>query len=126
MFLSKNKKNNIYPCKKGKKKVQGVPQSQAAAHPRFQEEEETDKPNKRKSNKALRLALYSPSEVIARLKGLSGFGSTLYRYVFVMVQFLFLCASLVSFIWSVWFVKDRSKAVVPQLVLLFVALWFIL
>ena len=29
--------------KKGKGKVQGVPQSQTAAHPRPQEEEETDK-----------------------------------------------------------------------------------
>ena len=29
--------------KKGKRKVQGVPQSQAAAHSRHQEEEETDK-----------------------------------------------------------------------------------
>ena len=28
---------------KGKKKVQGVPQSQTAAHPRHQEKEETDK-----------------------------------------------------------------------------------
>ena len=46
--------------KKGKRKVQGVPQSQAAALPRHQEEEETHKtkrkrkqtkPNKRKSNK---------------------------------------------------------------------------
>ena len=35
---------------KGKRKVQGVPLSQAAAHPRHEEEEET-KPNKRKSNK---------------------------------------------------------------------------
>ena len=31
-------------CKKGKRKVQGVPQSQTAALPRPQEEEETDKP----------------------------------------------------------------------------------
>ena len=30
--------------KKGKRKVQGVPQSQTAAPPRHQEEEETDKP----------------------------------------------------------------------------------
>ena len=29
--------------KKGKRKVQGVQQSQAAAHPRHREEEETDK-----------------------------------------------------------------------------------
>ena len=40
----------IIPChycvagyKKGKRKVQGVPQSQAAAFPRHQEEKETDK-----------------------------------------------------------------------------------
>ena len=35
------KQRHIY--KKGKKKVQGVPQSQTAALPRHQEEEETDK-----------------------------------------------------------------------------------
>ena len=35
--------------KKGKRKVQGVPQSQTAALPRYQEEE--TQPNKRKSNK---------------------------------------------------------------------------
>ena len=29
--------------KKGERKVQGVPQSQTTAHPRHQEEEETDK-----------------------------------------------------------------------------------
>ena len=29
--------------KKGKRNVQGVPQSQVAAHPRHEEEEETDK-----------------------------------------------------------------------------------
>ena len=36
----------LYNCtlhKKGKRKVQGVPQSQTAALPRHQEEEETDK-----------------------------------------------------------------------------------
>ena len=33
------------------RKVQGVPQSQTAALPRPQEEEETDKPNKHKPNK---------------------------------------------------------------------------
>ena len=33
---------NLY-TKKGKRKVEGVPQSQTAAHPRTQEEEETDK-----------------------------------------------------------------------------------
>ena len=35
--------NSYYSCKKGKRKVQGLPQSQAAALPRHQEEEETDK-----------------------------------------------------------------------------------
>ena len=33
----------IFNCKKGKRNVQGVPQSQTAALPRPQEEEETDK-----------------------------------------------------------------------------------
>ena len=33
----------LYIVKKGKRKVQGVPQSQNAAHPRPQEGEETDK-----------------------------------------------------------------------------------
>ena len=67
--------------KKGKRKVQGVPQSQTAALPRPQEEEETDKSkqgnrqiqtstNRTNLRKALRLALSSPSEVIAILKGL--------------------------------------------------------
>ena len=37
--------------KKGKRKVQGVPQSQTAAPPRPQEEEETDNLNKHKPNK---------------------------------------------------------------------------
>ena len=32
-----------FTCKKGKRKVQGVPQSQPAALPRLQDEEETDK-----------------------------------------------------------------------------------
>ena len=58
--------------KKGKKKLQGVPQSQAAALPRHKEEEETDKTSVYRTNvrKALRLALSSPSEVITMLKGL--------------------------------------------------------
>ena len=34
---------SLFGCKKGKRKVQGVPQSQTAALPRPQEEEETDK-----------------------------------------------------------------------------------
>ena len=55
----------------GKRKVQGVPQSQTAALPRPQEEEETDKSKQAQiEQKALRLALCSPSEVIAILKGL--------------------------------------------------------
>ena len=33
----------LFICKKGKRKVQGVPQSQTAVLPRPQEEEETDK-----------------------------------------------------------------------------------
>ena len=41
---------NLHCWKKGKRKVQGMPQSQAAALPRHQKEEQT-KPNKRKSNK---------------------------------------------------------------------------
>ena len=60
---------------KGKRKVQEVPQSQTAALPRPQEEEETDKSKQGQTNrthvrKALRLTLSSPSEVIAILKGL--------------------------------------------------------
>ena len=48
-------------------------------------------------------------------------GATLYRHVFVM--FMYLCVSIApkGYSWT-----DRSKAVVPVLVLLFVALWFIL
>ena len=42
--------HRLYP-KQGNGKVQGVPQSQAAAHHRHEEEEKTDNPNKRKSNK---------------------------------------------------------------------------
>ena len=34
---------SIRVCEKGKRKVQGVPQSQAVALPRHQEEEKTDK-----------------------------------------------------------------------------------
>ena len=56
--------------KKGKRKVQEVPQSQAATLPRYQEEEETDK-NQTTSNqtnlrKALRLALSSPNKLTAQ------------------------------------------------------------
>ena len=55
-----------------KKKVQGVPQSQTAALPRHQEETDKSKQAQIEKNvrKALRLALSSPSEVIAMLKGL--------------------------------------------------------
>ena len=39
------KVRNVYKhiSKKGKRKIQGVPQSQAAAHPRHQKKEEIDK-----------------------------------------------------------------------------------
>ena len=57
-----------------REKSQGMPQSQTAALLRPQEEEETDKSkqaqNRTNVRKALRLALSSPSEVIAILKGL--------------------------------------------------------
>ena len=44
IFLRNGATQNIYyKKKKGKRKVQGVPQSQNAALPRPQEEEETDK-----------------------------------------------------------------------------------
>ena len=42
LFYFENYSISIY-AKKGKRKVQGVPQSQTAALPRHQEEEETDK-----------------------------------------------------------------------------------
>ena len=58
--------------KRSKRKVQGVPQSQTAALPRHQEEEETDKTKQAQIEqtyqKAPRLALSTPSEVIAILK----------------------------------------------------------
>ena len=57
--------------KKGKRKVQGVPQSQTAALLRHQEEiDNQTSANGTNVRKALRLALSSPSEVIAMLKGL--------------------------------------------------------
>ena len=40
-FLSNSGPKIIIEKKKGKRKVQGVPQSQAEAHPRHEEEEET-------------------------------------------------------------------------------------
>ena len=62
--------------KKGNRKVLEVPQSQTAALLRHQEEEATDKSRQaqieqtNKRTKALRLAISSPSKVIAILKGL--------------------------------------------------------
>ena len=59
--------------RKKKRKVQGVPQSQTAALPRPQEEEETDNLNKHKPNKrakSIKISSLFPSEVIAILKGL--------------------------------------------------------
>ena len=57
--------------KKGKRNVEGVPQPQAAAIPRHQEEEETDNTKQAQIEqtyeKLLRLAL--SGEVIATLKG---------------------------------------------------------
>ena len=41
--VSTRHKHNRRVCKKGKRKVQGMPQSQTAALPRPQVEEETDK-----------------------------------------------------------------------------------
>ena len=48
---------------KGKRKVQGVPQSQATALPRHQEEEETDRTKQAQSNKCsknTKIALFFP------------------------------------------------------------------
>ena len=58
--------------KKGKRTAQGVPKSQAAAHPRHEDKEETNKTKQAQIEQtlALRLALSSPSDVIAMLKGL--------------------------------------------------------
>ena len=59
---------------KGKRKVQIVPQSQAAAILWHHEEEDTDKTKQEQIEqtykKALRLALSLPSEVTTMLKGL--------------------------------------------------------
>ena len=65
----------LHSMKKGKRKVQGVPQSQIAALPRHQEKEKTDKSKQAQIDQTyekhyLRSALSSPSEVIAMLKGL--------------------------------------------------------
>ena len=59
--------------KKGKRKVQGVPQAQAGPSqtPRGRENRQIQKcTNRTNLQKALRLALSSPNEVIAMLKGL--------------------------------------------------------
>ena len=56
--------------KNGKRKVQGVPQSQTAALPRHQEEEETDKSKQAQIEQTYEkhwLALSSPSEVISEV-----------------------------------------------------------
>ena len=59
---------------KSKRKVQVVPQSQAAALPDTKRKRKLTKPNKRKPNKRTKStkvsSLFSPSEVIAMLKGL--------------------------------------------------------
>ena len=71
MSTLKGKNLSQRTTKKGKRKVQGVPQSQTAALPRPQEEEETDKSKQAQTvRNTLRLALSSPSEIIAILKGL--------------------------------------------------------
>ena len=65
-------------CKISMRKVQGVPQSQAAAHPghrgRGNRQIQTSA-NQTNARKALRLALSSPSEVIAMLKGLKKYSN---------------------------------------------------
>ena len=65
---------NVLRAKKGKRKVQGVPQSQTAALLRHQEEEETDKTKqaqiKKRTQSTKISSLSSPGEVIAMLKGL--------------------------------------------------------
>ena len=47
----------MYLKKKGKRKVQGVPQSQTAALPRHEEEMETDKTKQAQIEQTLRKAL---------------------------------------------------------------------
>ena len=48
-----------------------MPQSQAGAHPRYQEEEGTDKTKHAQTEQTyIKLALSSPSEAIAMLKGM--------------------------------------------------------
>ena len=50
-FLNATRAHVSFFSKKGKRKVQGVPQSQTAAPPRPQEEEETDKSKQAQANK---------------------------------------------------------------------------
>ena len=52
------------------RKVQGVPQSQTVANPRYQEKEKKDKNKQTNAREAHRPALSSPSEVITMLKGM--------------------------------------------------------
>ena len=69
----KRKVQGVPQSQKSKRKVQGVPQSQDTAFPRHQEKEETDtqaSANRTNIRKALRVAPFSPDEVIAMLKGL--------------------------------------------------------
>ena len=56
------------PSKKGKRKVHRVPQSQTAALPRRQEEEEIDKSKQAQIDQTYEKHYSSPSEVIAMLK----------------------------------------------------------
>ena len=77
-FLSQCKTQDFLICcartiyKNSKRKVQVVPQSQAAALPKQQEEEETDKTKQAQIEQTYekRLVVSFPSEVIAMLKGL--------------------------------------------------------
>ena len=46
--------------KKGKRKVRGMPQSQTAALPRHQEEEETDKTNRKTRTKSTKISSLYP------------------------------------------------------------------
>ena len=58
--------------KKGKRKVQGVSQSQTAPLPRHKEKEETDKTKQaqiEQMHKSSKISFSSPSEVITMLKG---------------------------------------------------------
>ena len=69
MFNNKYAVHPLKQFKKGKIEVQGVPKSQAAALPRHEKETDITKTSAQTNvRKALRLALCSPSEVIAMLK----------------------------------------------------------